>query len=222
MISLIWNMGLGDAIACAAIVAKLAQKDEVTIPCWTHNEVSVRSFFINYPQVKVLPMSNDLWLQEKSAIRIIPDHRTVVIGNYNKAVQQGKDEDFVQWFYRQAGMTMEDKERYCPIWNACKDYTFNEAGYTNRIFVHDDIDRGFNIHDPEKRIQTILVRPKKLGYSILFYADNLVKSEEIHCIDSSFLHLAEALNVKGKKFYHKYARPNSTDFKYIKGWEVIE
>ena len=34
------------------------------------------------------------------------------------------------------------------------------------------------------------------------YADALINAKEIHVIDSSFLHLAESLPVKGKVFLH--------------------
>lgn len=221
MIFIAWHLGLGDAIACSAIVAKLAQEyDLVIVPCYEHNKVSVESFFVNFPNVKTQIILHGEYVNYEDYLDLcaLPILR---LGVYSKDLPQLPNEDFVQWFYRQSGMTMEDKEKYCPIWNACKNYMFNEPGYTNRIFVHDDIERGFKIDNPKKEIHTILVRPEKRNYSILFYADNLIKSNEIHCIDSSFLHLAEALNVKGKKFYHKYARPESTDYKYLKGWEVI-
>lgn len=220
MINLVWHMGLGDAIACAAIAVKLSLKDEVTVPCWTKNEVSVKSLFVNNPNVKVLVMDNDCWIQDKSAIRSRPNPKTVLLGVYNREDRQEPEEDFVQWFYRQAGMDISEKEKYCPIKEAAKrveQVNFPQGEYA---FAHSDTERGFlisrNINPEQKAI------PRNIGGSVLKYSDSILNATEIHCIDSSFLHLAETLNVTGKKFYHKYARPNSTDFKYLKGWEVIQ
>lgn len=224
MIFVAWHLGLGDAIACAAIVAKIAQSgEEVTIPCYVRNEVSVKSFFANYPNVKidlVHDNTNKYYSFDKSVTSIL-------LGHYNLDIPQLPDEDFVQWFYRQAGMDISEKEKYCPIKEASKSFPYERTNKEDLIFIHSDIIRGFEISLPE------YLRGDNTGYrytkpicinseSILRYSGHLTQSSEIHCIDSSFLHLAEALNVKGKKFYHKYARPNSTDFKYLKGWEVIE
>lgn len=221
MIFVAWHLGLGDAIACAAIVAKIAKDEWVTVPCWSHNEVSVKSMFINYPRVNVMVIEKDSLLKPES---ILPNYYKQVLrlGYYNTELPQLPDEDFVQWFYRQAGMDISEKEKYCPIKKASYKYVFNEPGHTNIDFIHDDKERGFVINNIRDRHHVIPIRPENNGRTILEYSDFLTKASHVHCIDSSFLHLAEALNVTGKKFYHKYARPNSTDFKYLKGWEVIQ
>jgi hypothetical protein len=158
---------------------------------------------------------------------VIDCHFNVLrLGYYNESISQNIDEDFVQWFYRQAGMDISEKEEYCPIKEAvahtsqCARFDFDNL---NIFFCHEDRERDFKINKDlikTERLFEVSAVPKE--GSILTYANSLIKAPQVHCIDSSFLHLAEALNVKGKKFYHKYARPNSTDFKYLKGWEVIE
>lgn len=212
MILLYWHLGLGDAIACAAIVAKLAQEnDKVIVPCWDHNEESVKSIFINHPNVIVKSESNKDKIEGSCQI--------IKLGNYNEEIPQNKGEDFVEWFYRQAGMTLEDKTKYCPIKKAVEVSDQFAIKIPNFSFAHDDEVRGFNIKRDLVKLKPSY-KPKKDG-SILKHCELLSLAKEIHCIDSSFLHLAEALGVTGKKFYHKYARPESTDYNYLKGWEVI-
>lgn len=220
MIFVAWHLGLGDAIACAAIVAKLAQSgDNITVPSWERNIKSVESLFVNYPNVKVEKVK-----PEDIGTRFF--YEKIRFGVYNKKLPQLPDEDFVQWFYRQAGMDISEKEKYCPIKEAVT-HTSQFARFDfdnlNISFCHEDRERDFKINKDlikTERLFEVSAVPKE--GSILTYANSLIKAPQVHCIDSSFLHLAEALNVKGKKFYHKYARPNSTDFKYLKGWEVIE
>lgn len=206
----LFNLGLGDAIAVAPIIAKLAQENEsVLLPCWKHNLVSVESFFIDHPNIAVVPFDT-----ESEMLRWGFDAE-IRLGFYGTS-DKDPGEDFVQRFYRQAHFDMSEKEKYCPILKASKKY--NQYDFGNDFnFIHDDYIRGFSINNFNG------IKPFNDSQSILRHTNNLFKAKEIHCIDSSFLHLAEAVPTTGKLFYHKYARPNSTDYKYLKKeWTVIE
>lgn len=211
------NLGLGDAIAVSPIIAKLAQENGIVeIPCWERNLVSVESFFIDYPNIKVCPFKSesDMFVWAKNA--------ELQLGHYATfgECKHRSGEDFVQWFYRQANFDISEKEKYCPILKASKNFeTFiPEEDYN---FIHDDYSRGFIIKDV--RGFRAYHDPSEYDGSILETCGMLINAKEIHCIDSSFLHLVEALPVTGKLLYHKYARPNSTDYKYLKKeWKIIE
>lgn len=214
----LYHLGLGDAIACAAIIAKLAKENDVVeIPCWEHNLVSVQSFYVNHKNVKI--QCFDAWECSNDVLEWGQD-ADLFLGFYNRLHDQRENEDFVQWFYRQAGMTLEDKAKHCPLKEACNNITpYIKPGCT--LIYHDDEERGFKIKNKKPYSITLYDG----GYSILSNYLIFEWASEIHCIDSSVIHLAEALdtNAKTKLFYHKYARPNSTDYKYLqKKWEVIE
>lgn len=100
-----WNLGLGDAIACAAIVAKFAldnQNKKIQVPCWGRNFVSVKSFFVNYPNIEIviLEKGEDVFWQIQADLRL---------GHYDHNLPKLPTEDFVQWFYRQANFDMNEK-----------------------------------------------------------------------------------------------------------------
>lgn len=211
------NLGLGDAISCAAIVAKFAldnQNKKIQVPCWERNLVSVKSFFVNYPNIEIVVLKEG----EDGFWQIGADLR---LGHYDHNYPQLPNEDFVQWFYRQANFDINEKDKYCPIPKASKE--FDSTKHTH-IFVHDDLERNF-------KIDMMRVNGNSFGatspvfikwQSILINANWLVNAKEIHCIDSCFLHLAECLPTTGKLFYHKYARPDSPDYKYLKKeWIVL-
>lgn len=229
-----WNLGLGDAIACAAIVAKfsLAHKDKkILVPSWKHNEVSVKSFFVNYPNIEIVILNagEDGYWEIEADLRL---------GHYDHNFPKLDSEDFVQWFYRQAGMDISEKDKHCPIKEAAKKQKQNPLfKYTGKYtglempmfpkgelweyqFIHYDTERPFiDLKKTHPRLNAIM--PNKES-SILSYSELLTNSKEIHCIDSSFLHLVECLPTTGKLFYHKYARPDSPDYKYLKkDWTVI-
>lgn len=207
------HLGLGDAIICAPIIAKLAtENDRIDIACWKHNLTSVLSFYMNLPNVYVWPFETEnmmlLWAEDAE----------LRLGYYNNELPQLSNEDFIEWFYRQAGVSLIDKDKCCSIKKAAasKDFDNNNAGYSKFVIVHDDKKRGFVI-------DKIGLRPyNDTDNSILTKIKTLSNASEIHCIDSSFLHLIEAIDTKGKLFYHPYARPNSTKYNCLKkNWTIV-
>lgn len=212
----IMHLGLGDAIVTTPIIAWLAQtKGEIEIPCWIHNLTSVQSFFVNYPQVTIIPFGNE------TEMLIWGAHTGLRLGHYGESKQR-PDEDFAQWFYRQAGLDIGLKHIYDPIPLAAKESVQFTTANGDYNFIHDDAKREFEINSKHINREYFIIRPMT-AETIFSYSDIICKAKEIHCIDSSFLHLAESLPTTGKLFYHKYARQGSEDYKYLtKKWEVIE
>lgn len=214
-----WNLGLGDAIICAPIIARLAtEHNEVYIPSWHSNIQSVESLFVNYPNVKVRPFCGNPDAYRENWM----GNGDLKLGHENKNMPQLPDESFVQWFFRQAGMTEEERWKWCPIQKAAESVEQYEGAYepfSQMIFVHEDQARGFVTKGTmNKGVWPAL----NSGRSILAHVKALAECKQIHCIDSSFLHLAEAVETTGKLFYHQYARPNSTDnYKFRKQWTIL-
>jgi hypothetical protein len=216
----LYHLGLGDAIATAAIIAKLAKENDIVeIPCWEHNDVSVTSLFVDFPNVivKLFSSETDLlaWGQDAD----------LKLGHYGESPKLPQ-EDFVQWFYRQANFNLLHKNQHCPINNRISLSHYEEIpDYLLRaeiVLYHDDNNRGFII--PRKSHgQSLVVSVSKTEGTVLVWTDLLQQAAEIHCIDSALIHLVECTHTKAKLHYHKYARPNSPDYKYLqKKWEVIE
>jgi hypothetical protein len=203
------HLGLGDTIVCAPIIAKLAEgHEEIIVPCWRHNLESVESFFIDLPnvKVKVVTTHNELWDYEYR------------IGCYGES-QRREGESFIDWFYRQAGMDREERLKYCPLLKASKHVKQLQIADEPTIFIHEDSLRDFIIDHISDKNE---VRPLRASGSILKYVDILNKVDEIHCIDSSFLHLVESVPTKGRLLYHKYSRPYSETYNFIKEWKVFK
>ncbi len=218
---ILYHLGLGDHIATAALVAYYARTHEtVQIPCYDHNYDSVKSFFVNLPNVEIVKVKDD-----EDALAWGKDAE-VTIGMYDRdgSFQYADHEDFVQWFYRcAAGMKMCEKPRFCPLRIASKKVPQIQMALgpeTDFQFIHDD--RGFSVDHKHLNQNLYQFRPSKADDTILRYAKLIHQAKEIHCIDSSFLHLVEALPTTGKLFYHQYARPNSPSYRYLKKeWTVL-
>jgi hypothetical protein len=205
------HLGLGDHIATAAIINKLANEsgEEIILPCYQHNEENVRSIFINTPNIIIHVVESDK--------DFLNEGKSFALGYYSP-IQQLPTEDFVQWFYRQAGMTYADRLKWCPVQEAAKKVSQTTVSSEFEYdFVHDAGSTGE--HTIKHKKDRLIFRPSKQG-SILRYVEALKNATEIHCIDSSFFHLVESIYTKGQLFYHK-TRPNSTKFNPIKQWTII-
>lgn len=220
MKSIVHNLGLGDHIICAPIVARLASQhfdERIALPCFEHNLESVRSFYVNFPNIHIVP------IKQESELDALPE-RLLSIGHYSK-IGQKPGEDFISWFYRQADFPLEERDYWCPIRRFAE---FIKPAYIHTCdpkstsFIHQDVSRGYAID--EKLIRNYnRFYPGREG-TILSYAPHLLNFREIHCIDSSFLHLADALPTTGKLFFHRYARAgeHNKNLALRKKWEILE
>lgn len=210
-----WHLGLGDAIICSPIIVWLAgQHNEITVPCYAHNEVSVKSFFVLQENIKVEVIADDSELYNYD----------IRLGQYNTVLPLLPTESFDQWFYRQAGLDMQERGKYTPLINAAEKVKLWNQANPNYAFIHDDYDRGMVIN-PSRLPKNLWLKYATKTDSILQYAGIIQWATEIHCIDSAFIHLCDALETTGKLFWHQYARRYESplhDIKFRKNWTILK
>lgn len=228
MKTIVHNLGLGDHIICAPIVARMASEtsDKVVLPCWVHNKQSVESFFVNYPNVFVVPIEKESQLKDfEPGLRL---------GHYSD-IPRNDGEDFISWFYRQADFPLEERDKWCPLHSAAQvmSDSFVAIGEPDQfgrrfqdnspfIFKHDDSTRGYVFRESNPKSLPVY-KPHDKGSIFVWY--HLIKTAtEIHCIDSSFLHLADALPTTGRLYFHRYARSgdHNKNLALRKKWEILE
>lgn len=200
------HLGLGDHIICSGLVNYLSKKEKVIIPCYEHNRVSVDSFYKGNDNVEVFTVADD-----KDVAILAQEYNSIVLNGDN----------FPKGFYQQTEVAWTRRWSECPIWDASRSVK-QLSNSERKVFIHDDRKRGFEIQG----ISGLVIIPD--SDSILIYIDLICDCKEIHCIDSSFLHLIECISPdkftnNPEFFYHKSSRPNSTDYtdclRY--NWKVV-
>lgn len=197
-----WHMGLGDIIVCSGMANHLSNTKEVTVPCQTHQYESVRSLFTE--KIEVVTTFDT------------SQYELLKLGGYS-SIGWG-DEDFCHWFYRQAGLDYEISFSECPIEQQAKKIKQLPIPVGEYNFLHDKGSQGRFIVNRDW-IRGDYIESKDQG-SILQYCDILKNAKEIHCVDSSFFHLVERIETKGKLFYHKWNCSESYR-PYRKQWHII-
>lgn len=213
-----WNLGLGDAIICNGLVRWLARfRERLIVPAWSHNLPTVEHMFSDLENVTVsLPYSGDA--------RPAPsrDYDVLSIGINNPRF--GAVEPWDRAFYVFADVPFEAKWDLFHVPPSGSEL----PSVTPRGFqlVHEDQERGFCID--YSRLSPNMMRGHVMpGLRFLTDLRHVIRdATEIHCIDSSVMHLAELMPTTGKLFYHKYARAlgnrNHCDATLRKAWTVYE
>jgi hypothetical protein len=200
-----WNLGLGDAIICNGLVRVLARKHErLLLPCHSHNLPSVRHMFSDLGNVYV-------YTYEAGCHEHVSDSHMLRVGLNNPEWKDCKL-SFDRAFYHFAGVDFEARwsEFYVPpsdselppYWSAFR-------------LIHEDRARGIKI-DPGRYYQgkhaSALFAVTAETPQITDWRRRIEEAKEIHCVDSSVIHLVESLPTTGKLFYHRYARPAEIAF----------
>jgi hypothetical protein len=212
MVTLFSHIGLGDLILLSGAIVTLAQEfGSVRIFCYAHHETSVRSFFVGYPGVYVVPVprgTHSYGIPPESELVRSVDGPILRTGFYADP-QVHSDISFPVVFYRQLGIPYTVRWLVSPLEKAAE--LIPQLKIECEVFVHDDPARGFLINQGIE--DKAIYRPVERGGSILGFVSLLRQMEEIHCIDSCFYHLIESIGgITAKLYYHRYARL------YIPGW----
>lgn len=199
-----WHLGLGDALLCNGLVRVLVDRgQQLVLPCWKQNEPSVRAMFADlgeYVDTIVVtdgdhPMSD--WTDCLS------------LGHYGEHFDPLR---FDASFYGQAGV---------PFLAKWEKFQYGEGdplgaslGKCDRL-VHDDEARGFVI--PLEGY-----RPERTD-DLSNHIPALLRADEIHCISSCFAILADLINAPGKKFLHRYSRPDGGSLPVFgREWVILD
>lgn len=121
--------------------------------------------------------------------------------------------NFEENFYKQNNIDFENKwhkfhlDRDIDRENTLYDkFKINE----DYIFLHDDTSRGFIIDSSKIPSDIRIIRPDKneYGYSdnIFDYIKIIENAKSVHCIESSFLHIIDIMNLNNNIFLHSYSR----------------
>ena len=211
----ILNQGLGDFIALGGALVHLSrQYPALEVNHQPHYARTLGQIFKGHNITFVPP---DPWNKR-------PDGEYVSIQPH---APFGNGTDHYTHIYRDMlGLDYSARWTLCPI----KDNRFRTEQQLSippqpYAFIHDDVARRFVIMNSYISSGLYIVHPvTPMFESILAYCDWIENAAEVHVMDSSFFHLTEQLDPKGKLFYHRYVRPYTPvwqDYATRHEWMVI-
>jgi hypothetical protein len=230
------HLGLGDHILCNGIYRHYSEMAEkVVIPVKKNNLLSLQMMLSDCKNVEFFNLDDTTNLRRiLELINYIfgNTHEIVKLGSFGKNFLISPEFNYDESFYQQANVPFAKRwEDFKFSYNeenskAIYNETFQEYGYH---FVHDDKTRNFNILDTRMGTQIPKISPdpsKSHLYSVFDYIHLIKNAKEVHCIESSFAAFIDSIEVQGKLFCHRYARPETYEnkqlaFTYRKPWSVL-
>jgi len=219
------HLGLGDHIICNGLIRSLSKKININLFVKKINSLNVSYMFRDLFNVNIIIIENDndvyLKYNNKKILRIGFENLTRLMETYSI----GWDE----CFYKQLEIPFNLRwdEFYFLSDEERENKLYEKLNNENHKFclIHSTGSDGVNRVDydiVDKDLHIIEIK-KEYTNNIFDYCKLIKLATEIHCIDSSFLHLVDSLETFGKLFYHnlKYTRNQNETHKQIKNWILV-
>jgi len=215
------HSGLGDAIICNGMVNHLSEK---------FDKIYLAAHYKIFDHLDYLYSENDnveLIYYEK-AIDLYKNNKLPVLRigfeknnkNFNTSFYKQLDLDYEISFDMFHIPTDESKE------NDLQNHLIDKYKVKNQfILIHQESSYGRVDVKTQSDLNKIYVEKETdIFKNIFFYKKVIENSQEIHCIDSSFLHLVERVPTSAKLYFHR-AKTNTQKAEklYLKRkWEIID
>lgn len=217
------HLGLGDHFICNGLVHALLESTarEIWLPTKANNAQTVKQLYEDYDSVKIIQTSET-------------DHSKEVLGINNLSTQYNvpllkisfngdPNRDFDRAFYDQIGMDFDLRwsNFRMPV-NELPALEFFKKHIPQDdepyALVHDTGSVGSFQLDIGTDLKVVKIQPG-LTQTLLDWKFVMERAHEIHCIDSSVIHLVDSLNVGASRLvYHDVGRGSRFNLK--NNWET--
>jgi hypothetical protein len=215
------HSGLGDAIVCNGMVNYLCEK---------YDKIYLAAHYKIYDQLNHLYSENDVveLLHYKQAIDIYKNKKIPVL----RVGFEKNRKKFNISFYEQLGLDYQisfdmfyiptNKSKETDLQNhLIKEYKIKKQ----YMLIHQVSSYGRVDLEIKSNLEKIYVEMETDIFKNLFFYKKVIEdSEEIHCIDSSFLHLVERVPTSARLYFHsvKTNTQKAEKLYLMKNWEIIE
>lgn len=219
------HLGLGDHLICNGLVNYLSLNfDKVFLPVKKRNFNNVSYLYKENNKIHLFKVSNE----EEDVLNysLKNDLKILKIGFENRK------KPFNSGFYKQLKLPYSvskdyfsfprDKEKEDTLYQHLVEH-FRVKG--KFALIHSESSQGNADIKTENDLDKIFIRKDMDIFNNIFYYSKLIEhAEEIHCIDSSFLHLVDRSITTDNLYFHnlKNTFTIGANLKLLKNWKIIE
>jgi len=216
------HLGLGDHIICNGLVRQLISLNEMYVMfVKPHNKISVEFMYRDLTNLSFIA-GDDYFVNRFISENNIQNNDLIICGfssgfncTWDEAFYAQHKIDFKERWLSFKIKRDEIREQYL--------YNFLNPNDEKFVLIHksgsDDFDRiNYNVINPN--LKKIYV--EKHTENIFDYLKLIELAEEIHCVDSSVLHLIDSVLSCDNLFYHKnYKQRTEINSVQNKKWKII-
>jgi len=215
------HSGLGDAIICNGMVNFLSEKfDKIYLA--SHNKISDHLDYLysenDSVELLVYDKATEIYKNRKLPVLRIGFEKNTK--NFNTSFYEQLDLDYQISYDNFYIPTDEDKEKNLED-HLIKEYKVNnQFMLIHQVSSYGKVD--LNIESNSGKIY--VEKETDIFKNIFFYRRVIENAEEIHCIDSSFLHLVERVPTSAKLYFHNHKTDTQKSEKLflMKDWKIIK
>ena len=165
----------------------------------------------NNEKVQVLPVELDSVNNADNSINKFSIKKELPILKVGFELEKKINKPFYMAFYKQLNLSYKISYKFfdCPSDNELEEklysHLLDKFNIQNKkyILVHDESSVENYILDIKSNLKQInLTKEYDIFNNIFLYKKIIRDAEEIHCINSSFAHLIDRIDTKGKLIYH--------------------
>jgi hypothetical protein len=214
------HLGLGDHIICNGLINQMSISKKIYLICKLQYYKNIKYLYQNNNNVKIIPLTKVMTKSIKSE-KIFSKIVSLCFFTKIKYIgfRQEEGDYFDKLFYKQADIDF--KHRYMSF------YVPNDS--ENMILVPDSkfrlIHKESSLGNYDLKIKSddlinIFVT-KDLGRNIFSYINLIKNAQEIHCVDSSFIHLVDSFKLSNSLYFHN-VRKDKYKFNFNNKWKAVD
>lgn len=209
------HLGLGDHFVCNGLVRAILEKeipDFLYLPVKPHNIATVSQMYSDDIRVICIPVKNDGEVYSLPQLQVVSKF-------YKIGFDKCRKEDWDVSFYDSVSLPFEFR---WSKWKCVRDHKKEQVLETHLginepyTLVHDTGSNGRHTLEIGNTNKIIKIEP--LSESLLDWCGLIEKAEQVHCIDSSVIHLAQSIRPTG--VFHKIRVTHKQNFYLKAGWET--
>lgn len=224
------HLGLGDHVICNGLIREISKTyGTVVLFVKEHNSKSVRFMFRDAQNINIM-IADDACA--KNFINSNPEKKVIIIG-HEYLDRSDTAKKFDRGFYEEAGFDFALRWKGFHVQRDIdqEQILFEKNGIdkdSKYLFVHDDKDltkgSSINVDKIDKKNRKIVFADSSMTGNIFDYLGIIENAEEIHCIPSCFMFLADSVETKGSLYMHRYTRnyPHYCEPSLKKDWIILK
>jgi hypothetical protein len=211
------HLGLGDHLICNGLVRTLSQAYNIKLLCKTTNTYNIQLMYSDNPKIEIISIYND---DEANAICSI-NQEHIRLGLAINGIIPNKNALWDEIFYSQAGVNFDHSWSHFLYNKSKKQNPIPQNKYAFLCNKGSDGVDGLDYSLINKELNHIYSNNGGFFDNI----DLIYNAKEVHCINSSYIHLIDRLsnfpdNIK--LFYHRnFVRKPYSYFTLKKNWIIV-
>jgi len=215
------HLGLGDHIVCNGVVRHFSEPLEIELLCKKQNVENVEFMYRDNNRINIVSVVDDNDANRYISKRLGETEYVIDVLRIGFAVGGQKHSDCL-WdenFYRNAGVDFEYS--WSKFYVKPPEKAMISPPNNPYIFVHSTGSHKIDRIDYDKLPKNKEIIFSDSNIKFFDYHSVIQNADEIHCINSSFKHLVDRIETKGKLFYHTNVKRDYDEHNSKKDWIIL-